>query len=371
VKATYTLRLPIVSGRCVRIGPRDWSEGTGTCSVGSVVKMMPDAGDASGIWLISPPMSAVRKPKLFPSDTVCAEELENVKPEGVTVPGIKQLSLPEEAELAQLIWAKLAGEVASIKNRRKCNFRVLMRFTFWVRLVRELRKLICAAPGLAKPPVLRKGSGYFTEYGTETVTVVKLPPLGVIVTVSVPLAAVVGGTGAPGTLGTENWLQADIQPRHAQSSSTRAKACRGPGKTISRRRAHTSPNRTNGITAAYKRPRTVALRGCPKGGPSSWAAVAGATMESVKVTLVVPEGSAETGFKGEKLQLALLSPAKLEQAKLKVAPSPGMGPCRSIVVWAEVCAPMAIESSCAAPGSTPALSGTMVMLEEPDLLKSA
>jgi len=101
------------------------------------------------------------------------------------------------------------------------------------------------------------------------------------------------------------------------------------------------------------------------------ATAAAATMESVSVTLVVPEASAETGFEGEKVQLALLSPAKLEQARPKVAPSPGMGPCRSMVVWADVCVPMAIESCCAAPGSMPALSGTMVMLEEPDLLKSA
>jgi len=62
--------------------------------------------------------------------------------------GIKQLSLLEEAELAQFIWAKLAGGTASIKNKMRCNFRVLMRFTFWVRLVRELRKLICAVLGL-------------------------------------------------------------------------------------------------------------------------------------------------------------------------------------------------------------------------------
>jgi hypothetical protein len=191
-----------------------------------------------------------------------------------------------------------------------------------------------------------------------------------MVTVSEPVAAVVGGTGAPGTFGTENWLQADIHPMHTQRSK-RARAYRGPGKPIARRRAHARPNRANGITAAYKSPRTEVLLSRAKGGPSSLAAVAGATMESVKVTLVVPEGSAETGFKGEKLQLALLSPAKLEQAKPKVAPSPGIGPCRSIMVWAEVCVPMAIESCCAAPGSMPALSGTMVMLEEPDLLKSA
>src|SRR6266436_7481034 len=124
----YTLCLPIVSALCVKIGPSDWSEGTGTCNVGSVVKMIPDAGEASGIWLISPPRSACKKlPKL--PETALVEPLEKVYVGGVTAVGIKQLNLLVAPPLVQLICAKAEGDTAMTSSNTKNMCRSIIWFT--------------------------------------------------------------------------------------------------------------------------------------------------------------------------------------------------------------------------------------------------
>jgi len=94
--------------------------------------MIPEAGEARGIWLTSPPMSTVRKPKELPDLPICPELLfENVNVGGVTAVGIKQLNLLlAELPLVQLICATAQGDTPRTMSNIINIFRSIIWFTF-------------------------------------------------------------------------------------------------------------------------------------------------------------------------------------------------------------------------------------------------